>query len=49
MIVAEQHPVADSLTDVGIPIKFQVTPARAAWPVPQLGTDTKSVLATLIA
>ena len=49
MILAEQHLVAGSLTGVDIPIKFPATPAHAARPAPQLGTDTESVPATLIA
>ena len=44
MLVAEQHPMAGRVTNVGVPIKFSATPARPAWPAPQPGADTESVL-----
>ncbi len=47
MIVTEQHPVAGPVMGVGVPIKFGATPAVPAWPAPQAGADTESILAEL--
>lgn len=44
MIVTQQHPVADSVATVGVPIKFSATPAHPAWPAPPMGADTDDVL-----
>jgi len=44
MIVTQQHPVAGSFRSIGVPLKFSATPARPAWPAPQLGADTEAIL-----
>ena len=45
MISTQIHPVAGPVPAVGVPLKFSATPARPAWPAPQLGEDTATVLA----
>jgi len=44
MIVTQQHPVAGAFRSIGVPLKFSGTPARPAWPAPELGEDTDDVL-----
>jgi alpha-methylacyl-CoA racemase len=47
MISTQEHRVAGSVVSVGIPLKFSATPAQPAWPAPQLGEDTETVLTDL--
>lgn len=40
MVYTQEHPLAGPVLSVGVPIKFSATPARPAWPAPQLGEDS---------
>jgi len=47
MILETEHPRAGKLREIGVPLQFSLTPARPAWPAPQLGEDTEAILREL--
>lgn len=44
MIIMEEHPTIGNFKNIGLPIKFEGTPASPSWPAPELGEDTAAIL-----
>ncbi|WP_081413721.1 CoA transferase [Eisenibacter elegans] len=44
MIISQEHPVAGTIKNIGVPLKFSDTQAAPAWPAPVLGEDSLALM-----